>query len=186
MTTVSNSSTPEMFDVLNEHGMFTGEVASRAKCHSEGLWHRAVSLTIVSPDRKRVLLQLRARDRRLWPNLWDNTAGGHVDAGEWGYEAAVRETVEELGVIIDPKDIIFYGSTSSDETGGGMINRHYNEYYIVYRDLAISDIRLQTAEVADIKWFDLDDLGRRIQNNFAGLTRKGDYWQYLLRYLESR
>lgn len=32
----------EMFDVLNEWGEYTGEVASRDRCHTEGLWHRAV------------------------------------------------------------------------------------------------------------------------------------------------
>lgn len=185
MTTKNNDSTGEMFDVLDGHGMFLGEVASRDECHSKGLWHKAVSLTILSEDKKKVLLQLRAKDRKLWPNLWDNTAGGHVDAGEWGYEAAVRETAEELGLNVEPREMIFIGATSSEDVGHGTINRHFNEYYILFRDVNIADIKLQDSEVADIKWFTVDDLRKRIQNNYEGLTRKGDYWQYLLRYLDS-
>lgn len=32
----------EYFDVLNEYGEYTGKVETREKCHSNGLWHRAV------------------------------------------------------------------------------------------------------------------------------------------------
>ena len=183
---MSNNLAPEMFDVLDEHGAFTGEIASRKECHEKGLWHKAVSLTILNKDKDKVLLQLRAKDRKLWPNLWDNTAGGHVDAGEWGYETVVRETAEELGVTIDPHKMIFIGATSSDETSPGMINRHFNEYYVTFQDVDLADIKLQDAEVADIKWFDVSDLKDRIRNNYDGLTRKDDYWQYLLKYLEAQ
>lgn len=180
---MTTSPTQEMFDVLDNHGAFLGKVASHEECHSKGLWHKAVSLTILSKDKKRALLQLRSEDRKLWPNLWDNTAGGHVDAGEWGYEAVIRETMEELGIKVDPREMVFIGATSSDEVAHGTINRHFNEYYILFQDVDLANIQLQNAEVADIKWFDVDDLRRRIQNNYEGLTRKDDYWQYLLKYL---
>lgn len=183
---MNNSAEVEMFDVLDAHGAFTGEVASRAECHAKGLWHKATSITILSSDKEKVLLQLRAKDRRLWPNLWDNTAGGHVDAGEWGYQAVLRETKEELGIDIDPTELTFIGATSSDENVAGMISRHFNEYYVAFLDLDIQDLTLQAAEVAEAKWFDVDDLKRRVQNNFDGLTRKDDYWWYLLRYLETQ
>ena len=32
----------EYFDVLNEFGEFTGEIATREECHEKGLWHRAI------------------------------------------------------------------------------------------------------------------------------------------------
>lgn len=181
----TNNPAPEVFDILDEHGAFVGEVASRDECHQRGLWHKAVSLTIVSCDRQKVLLQLRAKDRKLWPNLWDNTAGGHVDAGEWGYQAVVRETKEELGIKVDPARLVFMGATSSDEVCGSMINRHFNEYYVTFLDIDIKDLVLQSEEVAEVKWFDIEELKHRIENNFDGLTCKDDYWQYLLRYLES-
>lgn len=34
----------EFFDVLNEKGEYTGNIASREKCHKEGLWHKAVGI----------------------------------------------------------------------------------------------------------------------------------------------
>ena len=67
----------EMFDVLNEWGEYTGEVASRDRCHTEGLWHRAVYGFVIDKN-KNVLLQKRSASKKAWPNMWDVTVGGHV------------------------------------------------------------------------------------------------------------
>ena len=40
----------EKFDVLNEFGEFTGEVATREECHKKGLWHRAVYAFIIDKN----------------------------------------------------------------------------------------------------------------------------------------
>ena len=37
--------------------------------------------------------------------MWDVTVGGHVDSGEFGRQALIRETKEELGIEIS--DAIF-------------------------------------------------------------------------------
>lgn len=177
-------SAEEMLDVIDDHAMYTGKIASRAECHAKGLRHKAVSLTIVGLDEKKVLLQRRADSRGLWPGLWDNTAGGHVNAGEWGYEAAVREAKEELNVMIDPRNMIFYGATLSEDDHASRIERHLNEYYLAFQDVDITKLKLQIEEVAEVRWFSTDELKQRISDNYRGLTRKDDYWQYLLRYLD--
>ena len=87
----------EYFDVLDENGKPTGIQKSREECHKEGLWHRAVLVFILDSDNKHVLLQLRSPKKRMWPNLWDVTVGGHVDSGEFGRQALIRETKEETG-----------------------------------------------------------------------------------------
>ena len=87
----------EYFDVLNEYGEFTNKVATREECHEKGLWHRAVYGFIFN-KKGDVLLQKRSANKKLWPNLWDITAGGHVLAGEFGETALIREIKEELGI----------------------------------------------------------------------------------------
>ena len=52
----------EKFDVLNELGEFTGKVATRDECHTNGLWHRAVYAFIVDRDFN-VLLQKRSANK---------------------------------------------------------------------------------------------------------------------------
>ena len=56
----------EYFEVLNEKGEYTGEIASREKCHKEGLWHKAVVAFIVN-SKEQVLLQRRSANKKLWP-----------------------------------------------------------------------------------------------------------------------
>lgn len=174
----------ELFDVLNENGEYTGDVVDRDTCHKKGLWHKAVVVFIISKDNKRVLLQQRSASKKLWPNLWDITAGGHVLTGEFGTDAVIRECFEEIGVKINKKDLEFIGCTTSTNISGDIINNHFNEFYIVKRDVLIEDIKLQEEEVQNIKWFDKEEVIKRINDNYNDLTDKKGCWNYLEKYFE--
>jgi len=52
-------------------------------------------------------LQLRAKNKKLFPNKWDVSVGGHISAGEEPLTTAVRETKEELGLEISREDLVF-------------------------------------------------------------------------------
>lgn len=173
----------EIFDVLNEFGEFTGKTATREECHEKGLWHRAVYAFIIDND-SNVLLQKRSGNKKLWPNLWDVTVGGHVDSGEFGRQALIREVKEELGIEIKDDDIKYLvGSTSINEKGS-IINKHYNECYLITKKIDISKVMLQEEEVSEIKYFPKDEVLRRISNNYEGLTNKTGPWNFLKVILE--
>ena len=174
----------ELFDVLDKNGEYTNQIETRDDCHKNGLWHKAVVVFIISMDNKKVLLQQRSSNKKLWPNLWDITAGGHVLSGEFGYQTVIRETKEEIGIDINKNDLEFIGCSTSENISGDIINRHFNEYYIVHQDIDIKDIVLQEDEVQDIKWFDKEDVINRINDNYKDLTDKVGCWKYLLKYLE--
>lgn len=174
----------EYFDVLNSNGEYTNDTASREECHKKGLYHKAVVVIVLSTDNKKVLLQKRSANKKLWPNLWDITAGGHVLSGELGYEAVIRETKEEIGIDIKKEELEFIGTTTSETIKGDIINRHFNEYFIVHKDIDINDITLQEEEVQDIKWLEKEEVIRRIKNNYEDLTEKFGCWNYLIKYFE--
>lgn len=174
----------EVFDVLNENGEFINQVEAREECHKKGLWHKAVVVFIISMDNKKVLLQQRSASKKLWPNLWDITAGGHVLSGEFGYQTVIRETKEEIGIEITKNDLEFIGGTISENTSGNIINRHFNEFYIVHKDVDINDIVLQEDEVQNIRWFDKEEVINRVNANYKDLTDKVGCWNYLLKYFE--
>lgn len=173
----------EMFDVLDEKGKYIGKIESREKCHKEGLWHKAVVVYIIN-SKKQVLLQKRSPNKKLWPNMWDVTAGGHVLAGEFGFEAIIREAQEELGINLDPKEITFIGSAISSNIKGDIVNRHFNEYYIVHKDIDETKLILQKEEVAEVKWIDKEEIIDRIKNNYKNITDKEGCWEYLIKYYE--
>lgn len=174
----------EYFDVLNSNGEYTNDTASREECHKKGLYHKAVVVIVLSTDNKKVLLQKRSATKKLWPNLWDITAGGHVLSGELGYQAVIRETKEEIGINIKKEELEFIGTTTSETIKGDIINRHFNEYFIVHKDIDINDITLQEEEVQDIKWLEKEEVIRRIKNNYEDLTEKYGCWNYLMKYYE--
>ena len=160
----------EYFDVINEKGEYTGKVESRDVCHKEGLWHKAVAVFIVN-SKGQVLLQKRSAKKKMWPNMWDITAGGHVDSGEFGID-------------IDKKDITFIGSSISSNIKGDIKNNHFNEYYIVNKDLDESKLLLNEDEVSSVKWIEKDDIIKRVLNHYDGITDKEGCWEYLVKYYE--
>lgn len=71
----------EKFDVLNELGEFTGEIATRKECHTKGLWHRAVYAFILD-DNKNILLQKR---------IANNYDGLTEKTGVWNFLQKILE-----------------------------------------------------------------------------------------------
>lgn len=173
----------EFFDVLNEKGNFTGKTESREKCHKEGLWHKAVVVFIIN-SKNQVLLQRRSPNKRMWPNMWDVTAGGHVLAGEFGFEAIIREAKEELGIELNKNEMTFLGSSISTNYKADIINKHFNEYYIVNKDLDETRLTLQKEEVTEVKWIDKNDIIQKIKNNYDEITDKEGCWEYLMKYYD--
>lgn len=173
----------EYFDVLNEQGEFTGKVETRKKCHEQGLWHRAIYGFIFN-EQGEVLLQKRSQTKKLWPGLWDITAGGHVLVGEFGEQALIREVKEELGIEIKENEIKYLVGSTSTNVKGNIINNHFNECYIITKQVDINEIKLQKEEVEEIRWFSKEEILERINNNFDGITDKTGPWNFLKKYYE--
>ncbi|MDE7025194.1 MAG: NUDIX domain-containing protein [Paramuribaculum sp.] len=95
----------EIFPIVDDNGAVVGS-ATRKECHSGSMQlHPVVHLHVVDPDRRSVLLQQRARTKKIQPGAWDTAVGGHVDFGEDVHTALIRESREELG--IDASDAEF-------------------------------------------------------------------------------
>lgn len=175
----------EYFDVLNEYGDFTGKIATREECHEKGYWHRAVYGFIIN-NNGNILLQLRNRNKKLWPMKWDVTVGGHVLSGEFGRDALIRECKEELGINVSDDEIKFIVASTSKVKMSGVINNHYDECYLIKKDINIEDLKLQKEEVEEMKYFSPDKLLKMIENNYQDLTTKTSAWSFLTKILENK
>lgn len=95
-------STEEIFEVLDTEGRVIG-LAARSAVHSDpSLIHRVVHVLVINKQGD-LLLQKRSINKDIAPGRWDTSVGGHVNPGEEVYDAAVRETKEELGIV--PSDL---------------------------------------------------------------------------------
>ncbi|MDR0978934.1 MAG: NUDIX domain-containing protein [Lachnospiraceae bacterium] len=173
----------EFLDVLDENGNYTGIAESKSKCHEKGLWHKAVAVFIIN-SKEQVLLQKRSPNKKAWPNMWDISAGGHVTAGEFGINSVIREIKEEIGIDVNKIDITFIGAVTSSDMQGKMKNNHFNEYYIIKKDIDETKCVLQKEEVSEVKWINKDEIIEKIKDNYNGITNKQGCWDYLIKYFE--
>lgn len=152
----------EMIDVLDSlTGKKTGEIISKNVAHEKGIWHGAIHIWIISSDKKRILLQRRCSDKKLFPNMWDISVGGHIGSGEEAIESAFRELSEELGIS---KDInLEFVTKIKEEFNYKNINS--KEFVFIYKtlcDIDINLIKLQKEEVSDVKWISKSEFNRLI------------------------
>lgn len=167
----------EKVDIITKLGQFTGETATIDECHSNGYWHRAVYAFIIDKDLN-VLLQKRSSDKKLWPNKWDVSVGGHVLAGELGRQAIIRECKEELGIDVLDNEIKYLISSTSVYANKGYVNNHYDECFLIKKEIDMSNIKLQKNEVSDVKLFTIKGIVSMITNDYNDLTEKTVSWSF--------
>ncbi|MCK5107656.1 MAG: NUDIX hydrolase, partial [Nanoarchaeota archaeon] len=64
----------ELIDIVNEDNVIIGQ-AMKSEAHAKGLWHRLAVIWIYN-SKGQILLQLRTKDRDLYPDVWDVSVGG--------------------------------------------------------------------------------------------------------------
>ncbi len=158
----------EYFDVLTETGEKTGRIKERGQVHRDGDWHRAARVWLVRLSEKegkicpQVLLQKRSRRKDSYPGLWDVSAAGHVSAGETVEEAALRETEEEIGVVLLPSELIPLFSMRSESRwesrGEWFLDREHHQVYMAVKDVEETALRLQEEETEAVRWIWAEEL----------------------------
>ena len=98
---------------------------------------------------KNFLLQQRAFDKKELPGLWCIT-GGKVQSNEHSSDAVIRETKEELGLILNKNDLNYLGRCLN--------NGYIVDIYTAYSALPFTECKLNKAEVNDIKILNLNQL----------------------------
>ena len=143
----------ELIDVLDgKTGLKTGETIYKSEAHAKGIWHGAIHILFVNEEHDKTLLQKRCAQKKLYPNMWDITVGGHISAGEDDITSARRELEEELGLNPDDYKFEYMGKSVEMFENGGVKSNEYVSIFVIYHDLDIKNIKLQEEEVSEAKW----------------------------------
>lgn len=175
----------EFLDILDANGQPTGIVKSRDEAHRDGDWHKTVHIAIFN-SKNELLLQKRAPAKESYANLWDISVAGHVEAGADATTAALRELSEELGLKIDPKNLqyLFTVKESALLNNGTFHKNEFHDIFLLRMDLEIADIKLQKEEVAEIKFFNLQELEKSITKNQQDYVPHGEEYRKLFLFLK--
>lgn len=126
---------------------------SKLQCHTgRGVLHRAFSLLIFNANGE-LLIQRRARSKRLWPLYWSNSCCSHPRSGEAMETAIHRRLHEELGVSCALQFLFkFQYQAQFDATGAE------NELCSVFIGRSTDPIRINQDEISAWAWISPEDL----------------------------
>jgi isopentenyldiphosphate isomerase len=152
------SEAPERFDLYDAAGHALGRAKARDGVHRDGDWHRSAHIWIYTSE-GRLLFQRRAPDKDTWPGRLDASVGGHYRAGE-GLAGVVREAHEELGVAVDPDELVPLGVRRVVSLEPGVIDREIQDIYLLRRDLPLTAYHPDPDEIDGLALLDAEEAAR--------------------------
>jgi len=175
----------EFIDILTENGQATNKIKERSQVHKDGDWHKVVQLFVINGSK--ILLQQRALTKKSEPGKWCASASGHISAGENSYETAVKEFNEELGLKIEKDKLQLIDSFKSPSVfinnGERIYNNHFVDLYISKQKINIDDVKIQTGEVCQVKFFEINDFEKMVKMRDQRLTDTPILFEHLLNAL---
>ncbi|HEX3568821.1 MAG TPA: NUDIX domain-containing protein [Candidatus Saccharimonadales bacterium] len=141
--------------------------AMLAEVWQKGLYHRIVSVFVVD-DTGRMLLQLRSPQVKIYPNCWDQAAGGHVDEGFSYEQTAAAEMAEELGLQNVPLTVLGTLRFNKKFDDGRIVNE-FERIYVAHVAHDIT-LRPEPEEVSELRWFTPDELKAKIAEGPKAFT----------------
>jgi len=103
-----------------------------------------------------VLLQLR-RGTGYFDEHWAAGAAGHVERGESVFAAACREAVEELGITVDPADLLVLSVLHRTDPAHRPVDERVDVFFSCSRWAGTPVIR-ETDKAGELRWFRLAEL----------------------------
>lgn len=143
----------ENHELVDINGNKTGKILTHIEARDwnnipSGQYISVVGVVIIN-DNNEVLLQKRSRLKRANPSKW-GICGGKVNLGETPLEAGIRETSEEIGILLN-KDELNFLSMNTDE------KLHFTVYY-TRKNVDIGECKLQEEEVEEVKYFKIEEM----------------------------
>ena len=161
----------EIFDIVDENGIPTGETIQRTVAHDKGIRHRTAHIWIVrnTDNGCEVLLQQRSYNKDSFPGRYDTSSAGHIRAGDEPLDSALRELGEELGIKAEPAALTYIGKFpiqyEKEFFGKPFRDCEVAFVYLYTEPVDINALTLQADEVESVKWFAIDEVYKACVNH---------------------
>ncbi len=161
----------EYFDICDENGEPTGQTVSRDEAHRDGIRHRTAHVWVIreAGGKLQVLMQKRSDDKDSFPGMYDTSSAGHIPAGSQPLESALRELEEELGISARSDQLTYAGmfTNSYEKEFHGKLfkDNEVARVYMYEEPVDIERLHIQTSELSEVRWFDIDEVWDEIQIN---------------------
>ena len=108
------------------------------------------------------------------------TTGGHPKSGETSLQGIITEVKEEIGVDVNPQDLVlYYGGRSDSE------KVFWDDYYIKMDIPNIEELKLQEEEVASVHWFSAEEINKLMKEDKFFMNHYEEF-EFLLDWLKER
>ena len=150
----------EIWDIYDENRNKTGRLHKRGKPMNAGDYHLVVQVWITNSEGKYLISRQASDDGN---GKW-MTTGGCAIAGEDGLSAALRETKEELGIVLDPKKGLLFKQDSFKHTHDE--GSAFFDVWLFRQEADISAVVFQPGETCDAVWASKEMIRRLIDEDY--------------------
>lgn len=145
----------EVWDLYDKNKQLTGKTHTRGDDIPEGHYHLVVHAWVINSKGEYLITQ-RAANRKSYPLMFE-CVGGSVLAGETSGQGAVREIVEEVGLVLKEADGTIFRSEVRDVVNGKNFNDIMDAWLFKY-DGEVDLSKATTDEVCFCKWMTIDEV----------------------------
>lgn len=165
----------ELVDIYNERHEKLGYTKERKKL-TKGEYRLSCFVWIIN-DENKILIQQRLSTAKKCPNMWETASGG-AKSGEDSITGALTEVYEELGLSLQKEDLTFIGSFIRFDD--------FVEIFVANVNFDISDIKIQEDEVQSVKWVNVEEYEKMIENGDVVATGYSLFINYYKNYYKKR
>lgn len=182
----------EYLDIVDTSGQPTGAIISRDEAHRNGILHRTAHVWVIRRSGRGfdILLQRRSEEKESFPGMFDTSSAGHIPVGVEPLPSAIRELWEELGIAASPEELEYAGvfriQYEKPFHGRMFRDNEVTSVYVYDRPVDISSLTLQSSEVSEVRWFDLEEVWTEIQTSSERFCVPSAGLNVLRTYLKER
>lgn len=143
--------------LVNAQGSPMGEMDLWEAHRAPATLHRAFSVFLRTPDRRKLLLQQRHHDKPTFGGLWGNTCCSHQFPGETTVAAGERRLMEELGFTVPLTEGPSFVYAAEDPRKNGMAEHEFDTIVVGTADDTVT-VTMNPDEVEACAWMSFDEL----------------------------